>query len=256
MEKKFVDGLVSVIIPVYNSELFLEDTLMSVLNQTYSNIEIICVDDKSTDGSSEIINRLSNKYEMIKVIYLEKNSGVSVARNIGIKNARGRYIAFLDSDDQWLTDKTEKQIDFMQKNNYAFTFTSYRFMDENGNLLNNRVKAQKDVTYNQMLIHNRIPCLTVVIDRYRIDEIVMPKIRHEDYATWLSIMKKGIDAHGLDIELALYRSRGNSLSGNKLKAAGWTWNILRNVENVNIIKACIYFTMYAFFNIFKHFIKK
>lgn len=255
-EKNYIDGLVSVIIPVYNSEKFLEETVDSVLKQTYNEIEIICIDDKSTDNSGKLIDSLSSKYKNIIPIHLEENSGVATARNVGIENANGRYIAFLDSDDKWKEEKIEKQINFMKENDYAFTFTTYSFINENSKILNKKVKAKKEVSYKQMLVHNRISCLTVVIDRYKVDKINMPKIRHEDYATWLNIMRDGTNAYGLDEDLALYRSRGDSLSGNKLKAAKWTWNILRNVEHLNIVRASAYFTVYASVNVIKHFIKR
>lgn len=256
MEKKYVDNLVSVIVPVYNAEDFMRETLDSILSQTYRDIEIICIDDMSKDSSRDIINDYAKKYDNVVPLLLEENGGVANARNKGIEKARGRYIAFLDSDDIWLEDKIEKQIKFMNENNYSFTFTGYRFIDSESNLLNTVVKAKKELSYNDLLKHNAISCLTVVIDRYDIDEIHMPKIHHEDYACWLSILKKGKKAYGLNEVLAKYRTRQNSLSGNKIKAASWTWNILRNEEKLNIFKSMYCFSYYAVVNVFKHFISK
>ena len=189
MEKVYTNKLVSVIMPVYNAERYLEETLDSVLNQTYDDIEIICVDDMSSDGSRAILEKYKKKSDKVKAIYLTENAGVANARNVAIENAEGRFIAFLDSDDY-------------------------------------------------------------------IKEIVMPKTRHEDYAAWLRILKRGHKAHGLNDLLALYRTRQNSLSGNKLKAATWTWNILRNEEKLGLFKSLYCFTNYAFVNVFKHFLSK
>ena len=232
MRDKYVDGLVSVIVPVYNAKDYLGETLESIFKQTYKNIEIICIDDMSTDG------------------------GVANARNKGIEVARGRYIAFLDSDDIWLESKIEKQITYMQEKDLAFTFTGYQFMDENSKKMNTIVGAKDMLNYDKLLKHNAIACLTVVIDRDKVDRIHMPNIRHEDYITWLDILKAGHIAHGIDETLALYRTRANSLSGNKIKAASWTWNILRNVEKLSLPKALYCFTYYAIVNLKKHVFSK
>lgn len=256
MKKDYVDGLVSIIVPVYNAEDYIEETLESIFSQTYQNFEVMIVDDMSKDGSRDIISRYASKYDNVHPIFLEKNAGVANARNRGIEEARGRFIAFLDSDDIWLSEKLEKQIDFMTKNDYPFSFTTYKFIDMDSNELNTVVHAKKELSYNDLLKHNAISCLTVVIDRYHVDEIHMPAIRHEDYACWLKILKKGHHAYGLDELLAKYRTRKNSLSGNKLKAATWTWNILRREEGLNIFKACYCFSYYAIVNVFKHIISK
>lgn len=256
MKKEYIDGLVSVIVPVYNAKQYIEETLESILNQTYKQIEIICIDDMSSDGSRDLLREYSQKYSQVVPILLEQNAGVSNARNVGIEKAKGRYIAFLDSDDVWMPEKIEKQIRFMQENNYGFTFTGYRFMDSNSEKLNTVVHAKKELTYNELLKHNAISCLTVVIDRNKIEEIYMPKIHHEDYVAWLRILKRGHKAYGLDELLALYRTRRNSLSGNKLKAAGWTWNILRNEEKIGLFKSIYFFSYYAIINVYKHFLSK
>lgn len=248
------DKLVSVIMPVYNAEHFLENTVHSALNQTYKDIEIILIDDMSTDNSRDIIARFAQKYTNIRPILLEKNKGVANARNEGIKNSNGRFIAFLDSDDLWSEDKIEKQIKYMTKNDYGFTFTGYQYINEQGEILKTIVDAKEEVTYEDLLKQNFIPCLTVVIDKNKIKEVNMPKIHHEDYATWLSILKKGYKAYGLNENLALYRVRSNSLSGNKVKSAMWTWNIIRNVEKVPLPKAIYYFSNYALVNVKKRFL--
>ena len=147
MEKVYTNKLVSVIMPVYNAERYLEETLDSVLNQTYDDIEIICVDDMSSDGSRAILEKYKKKSDKVKAIYLTENAGVANARNVAIENAEGRFIAFLDSDDVWLPEKISRQIDFMLENQYEFTFTSYRFMDADSKLMNTVVKAKITISY-------------------------------------------------------------------------------------------------------------
>lgn len=249
-------NLVSVITPVHNAEKYLETTLKSVLNQTYKDLEIILVDDASKDSSREIIKKYEKIDNRVKSVLLDSNVGVAKARNEGIKNANGKYIAFLDSDDIWLENKLEIQIKFMQENNIAFSHTAYQFMDEEGNKIGKPVRVTESIEYTDLLKQNSIGCLTVVIDRSKVEKIEMPQIRHEDYATWLSILREGHRAYGLDEVLALYRKSSNSLSGNKIKAAMWTWNIIRNVEKVPLPKAIFYFSNYAIKNVNKHFFKR
>lgn len=256
MSTEYIDNLVSVIVPVYNAENYMKETIDSILAQTYENIEIICIDDMSKDNSRDILEEYSSKYENIRTILLEKNGGVANARNVGISKAKGRFIAFLDSDDIWLPEKIEKQVGFMLENKYEFTFTGYRFMDAESKLLNTVVNAKKVLDYNTLLKHNAISCLTVVIDRKYVQDIYMPAIHHEDYAAWLRILKQGHKAYGLNEMLAYYRTRQNSLSGNKLKAAGWTWNILRNEEKLGLFRSVYCFCNYAIVNVYKHFISK
>lgn len=247
--------LVSVVTPVHNAQDFLAQTIESVLNQTYQKFEIILVDDASSDLSRDIIDKYQKIDSRIKPVLLNENLGVANARNEGIKNANGRFIAFLDSDDLWKEDKLEKQIKFMLENDYEFTYTGYELMDEEGNMLGKVVHTKDKVDYNELLKHNVIGCLSVIIDRSKIDDIQMKKVRHEDYSAWLKILKRGFVAYGLDENLASYRTRINSLSGNKIKSAMWTWNIIRNEEKIPLPKAMYYFSNYAIVNLKKHLFK-
>ena len=244
--------LVSVVIPMYNAQQFIKETLLSVINQTYTNIEIIVVDDMSKDKSATIVKDLSNKDDRIKYIYLKENKGVANARNIGIEAAQGRYIAFIDSDDLWKENKLERQIEFMLENKYVFTYTEYEFISENGESLNKIIPVEKQVNYKKLLSGNCIGCSTVIIDRNYIQKIYMENVKHEDYVTWLSILKTGYNAYGLNENLGYYRKLKNSLSGNKVQAAKWTWNIYRNVEKLPIHKSILYFSKYALKNVKKH----
>ncbi|MED4300185.1 glycosyltransferase family 2 protein [Geobacillus stearothermophilus] len=247
-----MDDLVSIVTPVYNAEKYLKYTIESVINQDYDNWELIIIDDCSKDNSRLIAERYMKKDKRIKLISLEKNRGVAYARNIGIKAAKGRYIAFLDSDDLWYPNKLSKQLDFMKKNDYYFTFSSYELINDEGIRLNKVIKAPNIVDYKRLLKGNPIGCLTVMIDKKRIEDIEMPEIRHEDYATWLNITKNGNIAYGLNEILALYRKSRNSLSSNKIKAIIWTWNIYRKNQKLGLLRSTKCWGMYVFNTLLKY----
>lgn len=237
---------VSVITASYNAGRFIEETIKSVLDQTYENLELIIVDDCSTDNTDEIVSKYIKVDSRVKFYKLEKNSGAAVVRNTALEKAEGRFIAFLDSDDVWDRKKLEKQISFMKSNNYGFSFTSYRLMKEDGELLNKEVRVPKEVKYTDLLKNTIIACLTVIIDRDMIGDFRMPLVRAgQDTATWLSILRKGNIAYGYDEVLASYRLVEGSISSNKFKALKRTWNTYRNIENLNFIKASYYFVCYV-----------
>lgn len=237
---------VSVITASYNAGRFIEETIKSVLEQTYDNLELIIVDDCSTDNTEEIVKKYMKIDLRVKFYKLEKNSGAAVVRNTALEKAKGRFIAFLDSDDVWDRDKLEKQINFMKKNNYGFSFTSYRLMSEKGLLLNKEVRVPSQIKYEELLKNTIIGCLTVIIDKDIIGDFRMPLVRAgQDTATWLSILRKGNIAYGYDEVLASYRLVDGSISSNKLKALKRTWNTYRKLENLNLIKSTYYFVYYV-----------
>lgn len=246
------NSLISIIMPVYNSEKFIEKSIKSVLNQDYNNWELLIIDDCSTDKSSKIISTYSNKYKRIKHFKNEQNKGVSKSRNFGIKNAKGDYIAFLDSDDIWYNDKLSKQINFMKNNNYVFTFTAYEIIDENGKQKNKIIKASKEINYKKLLKGNNIGCFTVMIDKKIMENFLMPEIHHEDYATWLKILKKNYKAHGLNKILGAYRKREGSLSSNKVISSIWTFKIYKNYIGLSLFKSSYYFIFYIYNSIKKY----
>jgi len=250
----YINDLVSIITPVYNAEYFISDTIKSVIQQTYEKWEMIIVDDCSIDNSYEIIMSFAEKDERIRCIRLTNNSGVAEARNVALKVAKGEFICFLDADDLWVSHKLQQQIDFMKKNKYAISFTAYELIDKNNKPLKKIISIPKKVTYYQLLKGNVIGCLTIMINRSLIGEFLMPKIRHEDYATWLSLLKRGYDAYGINEVLAQYRYIPTSLSGNKFKVFKWTWNIYRKHENLSIIKSLYYFINYLIKSIRKHYL--
>ena len=241
------EPLVSIITPVYNAERFLSDTIKSVQNQTYKNWEILLIDDCSKDNSAQIIKEFQKYDNRIKYIKLKKNSGASVSRNEGIRNAKGRFIAFVDSDDVWKPEKLEIQIKYMLKENLGFTFTSYRYMKENGELTNKIARAPSKINYNGLLKNTIIGCSTVVIDREIVDYFEMPLVRRgQDTATWLQILRKEKYAYGIEQDLVNYRLVGESLSSNKIIALKRTWNTYRNVEKLGLLKSSYVFCFYVF----------
>ena len=239
-------NLVSIITPMYNSEKYIRMTIESAINQTYNDWEMIIVDDCSSDNSPEIVSEYIKYDSRIKYIRTDSNKGVSNARNIALKIAKGQFISFLDSDDIWNKDKLKKQVEFMKKNNSVISFTSYELINENNEKINKIINAPKSVDYNTLLKGNVLGCLTVMIDKSKLDfEIKMSGVRHEDYVLWLSILKKGYIAHGINEVLAEYRKSMTSLSGNKIRSAIWTWNIYRNIEQIPFYKCIYYFINYG-----------
>lgn len=238
--------LVSIITPSYNSALFISTAITSVLKQSYVNWELIVVDDSSTDESPEMIKKYAAQDVRIKYVRQPKNVGVAAARNAGLKLAKGNFVAFLDSDDVWDEFKLEKQVNFMVTNHYHFTCCAYRKINKEGVVVFPKVSVPVQITYNMLLKHNEIGCLTAM---YNVDEIgkhYFPEVGHEDFATWLKILKAGHHCYGLDEVLASYRVHSNTVSSNKFKAASYTWHILRNEEQFSLIKSAYYFTNYMF----------
>jgi teichuronic acid biosynthesis glycosyltransferase TuaG len=228
--------LVSIVVPVYNAARFIDETIKTVLDQTYTNWEILLVDDKSTDESVKIIKPYAAKDKRIKLFSNKQNSGAAISRNKGIDTAKGRYIAFLDADDLWLPSKLEKQVAFMQKQDCAFSFTGYEFADKNGKPNGKKVHVPATITYKQALKNTTISTITVMCDVTKLSKAVihMPNIRRgQDTATWWKILKTIDSAYGLDEVLSYYRRTPNSLSANKYKALKRTWYLYINVEKIH-----------------------
>ena len=227
---------VSVIIPVYNNERYIVATVESVLSQTLRDVEVLVVDDASTDGTVKKVRDLAEHDRRVHLIEQPENAGVALARNRALSVARGRYIAYLDSDDLWLPEKLELQIAFLAKKGVGACFTSYETIEENGRH-RNYVHVPARIGYRQYL-KNTVTCShTLLFDTEIVERslLVMPDIRKgQDFATWLQVMKAGHDFYGLDVVLAKNRKRRGSLSSDKLAAVRRTWNIYRNVEHLSI----------------------
>ena len=233
--------LVSIITACFNSENYISETINSVLNQTYQNWELILVDDCSTDNTISIVKEFMRTDRRIKLFQLTKNSGAAVARNTAIREANGTFIAFLDSDDKWLQEKLEIQLEFMKLNNYNLSHTAYELIDNQGNSLNKTITPAKTLSYNDMLYSNKIGCLTAIYNQGELGKIYMPLLRkRQDYGLWLKILRKGEKAYGLSEVLSQYRNTENSVSNNKLNLIKWNWKLLREVENLSFLKSVYY----------------
>jgi teichuronic acid biosynthesis glycosyltransferase TuaG len=242
------DNLISIITPSYNSRRFIKETIDSVLAQTYENWEMIIVDDKSQDDSVEYIKNLIKDDHRIQLIELNENVGAAMARNKALELADGRYIAFLDSDDVWMSNKLKIQMNFMQKNHYPISFTSYKIIDEYSNDNNHTINVVKSLNLQQYLKNTIIGFSTSMIDRSLMsEEIKFLDIRiRQDTNLWVTLLKKGYKAYGIDELLVKYRVHSNSISANKLKAAKGVWNLYFNIHKFGLIKSIYYFSFYAF----------
>ena len=234
--------LVSIITPTFNSEHFIEKTANSIVNQTYSDWEWIIVDDLSTDNTVHILKKLEKTDPRIKCFFFTKNQGAGPARNKAIEQAKGKYIAFIDSDDLWTTDKLALQIEFMERNKYAFSHTAYGFIDENDKIIKGTLHVgSTPVTYQMMLKRNHIGCLTAIYDQEILGKVFMPDLRQkQDYACWLSTFKKGVRSYPLDKELALYRIHSKSATNNKFNLIYKHWLLLTQFEKINWVAATYY----------------
>lgn len=226
--------LVSVIIPVYNSLPFLKDSIESIIAQTYQEWELIIVDDGSTDGSVELIKQYAERDSRIRLILLGENKGAAIARNRGIQEARGRYIAFNDSDDMWKPHKLERQLRFMKETGALFSFTAFDKIDENGKFLK-RISVPYRLTYWKNLWFNRVSTITAMYDAKKLGKLYMPNLeRRQDYGLWLKILKL-CDGYGLNEVLSICRRRKGSLSNiNKLHLVKYNWKLYREIEELSL----------------------
>ena len=218
-------GLVSIIMPAYNSEKYIKDSIESVFKQTYSNWELIVVDDCSTDKTIEVIKSFNDS--RIKLFVNETNSGAAISRNKALRGATGKWIAFLDSDDIWLPTKLEEQLQFMVRNNYSFTYTDYRICDD-GRLTSTVITAPKKVSFKKLKKYCYFATLTVVYDVEKIGVIQIGNIKkNNDYAMWLKALKNA-DAYRLPKCLAIYnRHSGSISSGSKIKLIKWHYRLFK-----------------------------
>lgn len=247
--------IVSVITPVYNVASVIESTLDSMLMQSYKNLEIVLVDDCSKDNSAEIIAKYTDKYPNIVYHKQEKNGGAAVARNTALKLAKGRYVAFLDSDDLWCEGKLEKQLAFMKEKDAAICCTAMDCIDEDGNSLNSVRQVRERITYKFLLKNTMIATSTVVIDRNKTGDFQMPLRRGgQDYATWLMLMRNGTICWGLNEVLSRYRVMSNSLSSNKWKSIKQVWQIQTCDESINKLSASLNVCFFIVNAFRKHFL--
>lgn len=234
MEEK----LVSIIMPTYNCEKFIGETIETVINQTYKNWELIIVDDCSKDNTEIVVDRYKENDNRIQYYKLDINQGAALCRTKSMELAKGNYMAFLDSDDLWESDKLEKQLRFMEENNYNFTCTAYEQIDEEGKRLNRIIKVKNKADYNRILLDCPVGNSTVMYNVDKLGKFKVPNIRkRNDDALWLQILKKEKYIYGMNDVLMKYRIRTNSISSNKIDLIKYHWQLYRDIEHLSIFRS-------------------
>lgn len=245
--------LVSIIMPAYNCERFIEKAIDSVQKQTYTNWELIVINDSSKDATYEMVQRKANYDDRIHLYDNEQNMGVSKTRNRGVSIAKGDWIAFLDSDDIWEARKLEKQISLIENNeNVAICFTGSAFINEEGEPANYILHVPENVTYKELLKQNVISCSSVLLRKKYYLKYKMPDgDLHEDFALWLMILREEKKAYGIDEPLLVYRIYANSKSGNKIHAAKMQWNVYKYI-GLTVSQRIYYMCCYTVRNLKKY----
>lgn len=239
-----MNDLVSIIMPSYNSQKTIAESIESVLEQTYENWELLITDDCSSDDTVEIIKIFCERDNRIKLFELENNSGAGAARNYSINEAKGRFIAFLDSDDCWSSEKLSKQLSFMQKEDSKFSFSWYQKVS-NENRLGNIVTAPKKVRYSDILSSNSIGCLTAIYDVNYFGKVYMPLIRkRQDMALWLKLLEIIEFADCVQECLAYYRT-DSGMTTNKFSVAINQWRFYRDYLGLNLFVSARLFLTYS-----------
>lgn len=256
MDTKRIEGLVSIVTPVYNAEKVIERTIKSVLDQTYPNWEMILVDDCAKDNSASLIKKKALGDPRIKYYKLDQNSGAAVARNRGIREANGQYMAFLDADDFWLEDKLQRELELMRSKDCAFVYAATQMINENDEIIGDFTAVPEWTDYKHLLKRTVIATSTVLLDMNKVGDFSMPLRRSgQDYATWLMLLRRIDKAYGINEPLTLYRISPKSLSSNKFKSIEQVYGIQTKDEGLNPIYAgfnTLCFCLYAFK---KHFMK-
>lgn len=249
MEKQ---PFVSIIMPSYNAEKYITESIESVLHQTYGNWELLVTDDCSSDQTPAIVRLYAEKESRIDFVIAPQHSGIAETRNQSIARAKGRFVAFLDNDDLWVPEKLEKQVRFLLENDYAFVYSAYELMNEDGSPKGKTIKTAGVIDYDKYLKNTIIGSGTIMLDTEKTGSLQMPhNATSDDMALWCKILKDGHRAYPMKEVLMLYRVRGNSASANKLKAAKDVWLVYRKQEKLSFFYALTCFCCYAFNAIIK-----
>lgn len=246
--------LVSIITPAYKAASVVGETIRSVLAQTHTNWEMLIAEDCSPapDTTREVIREWQAREPRIRLLALEKNGGPAMARNAALEQAKGRWLAFLDSDDLWLPRKLELSIAHAKAHDAAFVFTGFRRMSADGQTIGRYVKAPRSLSYRQLLGNTAIATSTVLLDHEKVGAVRMKKTYYDDFDCWLQILKRGHRAMGLDEDLMRYRMMNQSVSRNKRRSAAHVWRAYRDLEKLNLPSAIWYFSHYAVRGLIKY----
>jgi glycosyltransferase involved in cell wall biosynthesis len=251
--------LVSIITPAYNVADFISETIASVFNQSYTNWELIIIDDHSTDNTVAIAKEYAQKDKRVKVIQTLHNGGAPAARNLGVESAEGDLIAFLDSDDTWAENKLAIQVALMEDTNIIFSYASYHVMDENGRTIGRTVEAPDNISYSLLLKGCNVGCLTAMYNVRVLGKQYFSLVSRrgkEDYELWLKIAKACTGKQkmvGIKEPLAFYRKRSGGVSWNKKGASIEQWLVYRKVEKLNLFASVYNFILYTFNGFRKHY---
>jgi teichuronic acid biosynthesis glycosyltransferase TuaG len=224
-----IKGLVSIITPAFQAARFIGDTIASVRAQTYPFWELIVVDDRSSDSTCDIVERVAQEDSRVKLIRQSSNLGPVEARDTALKSSTGQFVAFLDSDDVWLPEKLERQLSYMRSQKAAISFTRFRRISEDGSRVGRLIPIPRRLTYGQLLRNTAMATSTVVIDREMVGPFAMTKTACDDFALWLEIVGRGFESYGLDDDLMRYRVVSSSFSRNKRKYALKVWRTYRDI---------------------------
>ena len=246
------NDLVSIITPAFRCANVVEETIRSVLNQTYPRWEMLIIEDCSPDNTREVLFKWTKVDSRVRLIQQPHNVGPAMARNAGLEQARGRWIAFLDSDDLWLPQKLERSIAFAQAHHAPLVFTGFRRIPAAGGTEGRYIGVPRSLSYRQLLGNTAIATSTVLLDRNIVGDVRMRKTYYDDFDCWLQVLKPGRFAYGLDEDLMRYRVMGQSISRNKRNSAANVWRAYRNLEQLSIPEACWYFTNYAVRGLLKY----
>ena len=246
-----MSGLVSIIMPFFDGERYIEESINTVIQQTYTSWELIAVNDKSPDRSQEIVEALASKDDRIKLINLEENVGPAGARNEGLKHCTGDFVAFLDADDKWLPEKLKLQMNFIVANRLRACYCGYYIIDENSTRFKSYLPPEK-LNFGKLLHSNFIGNLTGIVEKEIAVSIGFEKVGHEDYIFWLKVLSQIRETSGLKQYLAEYRKAGSGISSNKIKTVKWQWHIYRNYANQNFAKSVCLMFFYAYYGLTKY----
>lgn len=244
---------ISIIMPVYNGENTVTESILSVLHQTFEDFELIVIDDGSGDTSPMIIDQFATEDSRIIVKKNSVNSGVSFSRNLGVSLARGKWICFLDSDDLWSADKLQKQLEYMEKMGGVLGYTASSFIYEDNSSSSYIMRAEEKIPYSTLLKKNIISCSSVMVRADTMKGLTMPgDFMHEDYYTWLKILEKERYAFGIDEPMLIYRLSKKSKSANRISSARMNFNTYRAV-GYSKVTSLLFMLRYAVYSIHKRF---
>ena len=240
-----LDPTVSILTPAYNAARSIGQTIDSVLAQTFADWELLVVDDASRDETRDAVAAYAQRDRRIQLLAQPVNGGPARARQAGLTRARGRYVAFLDSDDWWLPGKLHRQLEFMNSKRAALTYTAFRRVMADGSRTGRRINVPPRLTYGELLGNTAIATSTAIIDRSMTGPIHMKVTYYDDFALWLDVTRRGFAAYGLNEDLMRYRVVGGSVSRNKGRSARMVWRTYRDVESLSLPRAAFVFARYA-----------